>query len=98
MGVKWLILSAKYGLIEPDFLIPENYDVTIKTKAQKDALVRLVADQIREKRLYEYSEIYSLCGKRYDEILEEAFKSFGCIIKKPFSKRCEVYWKKNGMD
>ena len=25
---KWLILSAKYGLIAPDFIIAGNYDVT----------------------------------------------------------------------
>ena len=25
---RWVILSAKYGFIDPDFVIAENYDVT----------------------------------------------------------------------
>ena len=27
---RWVILSAKYGFIDLDFVIPENYDVTFK--------------------------------------------------------------------
>ena len=29
-GDKWVILSAKYGFINPDFVIPGNYSVTFK--------------------------------------------------------------------
>ena len=30
VGDKWVILSAKYGFINPNFLIPESYNVTFK--------------------------------------------------------------------
>ena len=41
---RWVILSAKYGFIDPDFLIPESYNLTFKKKDPRlvDASVRLV--------------------------------------------------------
>ena len=34
-GDRWVILSAKYGFIDPDFIIPENYNVTFKKPKDK---------------------------------------------------------------
>ena len=32
-GDQWVILSAMYGFVRPDFLIPGPYNVTFKRKA-----------------------------------------------------------------
>jgi hypothetical protein len=42
-GDKWVILSAKYGFMEPDFLIPASYDVTFNNLNSNPVTV----DQLR---------------------------------------------------
>lgn len=43
-GQPWLIVSAKYGIIDPETVIAP-YDATIKTRADQRALARLVSTQ-----------------------------------------------------
>ena len=68
-----LILSAKYGLMEPDFLIEGTYDITFSRK--EDPYISL--DMIR-KQAEEYinaTVITVLCPQSYAIRIEQAFSS-----------------------
>ena len=45
IGEKWVLLSAKYGFIEPDFVISENYSVTFNDPATNHIL--FISSQVR---------------------------------------------------
>jgi len=70
---KWVILSGKYGFIEPDFLIPENYNVTYNDTSTNPTAISDLIKQIKLKGLYESDEIIVLGGKNYREITKRAF-------------------------
>jgi len=64
-----LIISAKYGIIEPNSLI-ENYD-QLMTKERAMQLKNLVATKLAEKvKLTKYNEIFLNIGKTYKMTLE----------------------------
>jgi hypothetical protein len=84
-GARWVILSAKYGFIAPDFLIPGPYNVTFKDQATNPVVVATLRDQIREQRLDEFPKIIGLGGKEYRAMIEQAFAPFGCSLAFPFA-------------
>ena len=55
-GDRWLILSAKYGFIEPDFVIPANYNIRMGEPGSVS--VSGLARQAKDKGLgdFAYSE------------------------------------------
>ena len=59
---KWLILSAKFGLIEPDLPIP-FYDVTWNDPSSGPLPKERVAEQIREQKLSEFERVVVRCGR-----------------------------------
>lgn len=84
-AARWLILSAKFGLITPDFLIPGPYDVTLNRKATNPVSVAVLQRQIREQHLDEFTLIIGLGGKAYKLIVEQAFAPFGVLVEFPFA-------------
>ena len=50
-GSRWVILSAKYGFIRPEFLIPGPYNVSFEEPATRPVEVPTLIDQIQELRL-----------------------------------------------
>ena len=46
---KWVILSAKYGFIDPDFVIPENYNVTFNKPSTNPTKLETLRRQVLEK-------------------------------------------------
>ena len=48
----WVILSAKYGTISPDYDIPGPYNVTFSKKATQPVSVQLLQKQITTQGLY----------------------------------------------
>lgn len=82
-GCDWLILSAKYGLIEPEFIITENYNVTFKDKKTNPVNLDDVKKQV--KMLARYNEIVVLGGKEYINMVRQAFASEGIKISAPFA-------------
>jgi hypothetical protein len=82
---RWVILSAKYGFVSPDFLIPGPYNVTFKKRTTNPVgLARLII-QVKELRLDEAAQIIGLGGKEYRGMIERAFASFDCSPVFPFS-------------
>lgn len=71
-GDAWLILSAKYGLIQPDFVIPEDYNVSFNRRASRPVCVETVRAQAAALHLEQYDRITVLGGKLYRSILEQA--------------------------
>jgi hypothetical protein len=69
----WLILSAKYGLIRPDFLIPENYNVSFNDPETEPVTWEYVMDQVAGMDLDRFETVIGLGGGKYREILSQAF-------------------------
>jgi len=82
---KWVILSAKYGYIEPTFVIPEDYNVTFKDIRTDPVVVDTLKQQIHEKSLDRYSSIIGLGGIEYRNLIQESFASHNKQIQFPFA-------------
>jgi len=75
-GDAWLILSAKYGLIPPDFIIPGPYNVTFNHPAADTVTIEQIQAQAQRLGLERYSTIIGLGGKEYRRILVAAIAKF----------------------
>lgn len=69
----WVIISAKHGLLLPDNLVPENYDLTFQVKHPPDKLTAKLKQQVIEKDLTAYQDIIVLTGKKYQPIIQQTF-------------------------
>lgn len=82
---QWVILSAKYGFIDPEFELPGTYDVSFKLPATHpigaDALQRQVADR----GLSRHGVVIGLGGGSYRKAIEAAFAPFGVSPVFPFA-------------
>jgi hypothetical protein len=84
-ATRWVILSAKYGFILPDSLIPGPYNVTFKDRSTNPVELPRLVKQIKELRLSDVPNIIGLGGKEYRAMIERAFASFPCSLSFPFS-------------
>lgn len=82
-GDRWVILSAKYGFLDPDDMI-EDYNVTFKVKKSGPISVDELREQVKSKRLDSYNEVTVLGGKEYLEVVRRAFEGMGCVVEAPF--------------
>jgi hypothetical protein len=82
---RWVILSAKYGFILPDSLIPGPYNVTFKDRRSNPVEVPRLIEQIKELRLNDVPKVIGLGGKEYRAMIKRAFASFPCALSFPFS-------------
>jgi len=87
----WVILSAKYGLIQPDYMIPENYNVTFNDPDTNPITIQELSNQAT--KYSDYMRIIALGGKTYSNIVHELFKdkqvvppTYGLPIGKAMSK------------
>ena len=79
----YLILSAKYGLMKPSFIIPHSYDVTFSRP--DDPYIRL--SELREQASHHkhIKKIQVLCPSVYATKLTQAFSS--CDVRLEFPLR-----------
>ena len=68
----WIILSAKYGFIKPDFIILENYDVTFNDTTTNPINIEELTGQAI--KYTDYECIIPLGGKTYSNIVKKIFK------------------------
>lgn len=80
---KWVILSAKYGFIEPDFIIPKNYDVSFNNSKNEVISFQRLKVQIKKLRFQDYQSIVILGGKEYTDVVQRVLKGFRIPIKVP---------------
>jgi hypothetical protein len=82
-GAPWFILSAKYGLVEPETVI-EPYELTLNTLPVKERRrwARRVQQQIEDGGSLP-SKVVILGGARYREFLEPYLRSAGVEVEVP---------------
>ena len=80
---EWLILSAKYGLINPDQVI-EPYNETLKEKSieERREWSMNVVQELRPQCSAGTSVVF-LAGEKYREFLAPALSELGCRIEVP---------------
>ena len=69
----YVILSAKYGFLLPDEIVPENYNVTFNDPKTNPITVEELRKQAERKGLTNYDEIVVLAGSNYVEIVKKVF-------------------------
>ena len=83
-GTGWAIFSAKYGIISPDFIINENYDVSFKTGSSALTETKL-EQQLVDMEIEKYDAVISLCGQSYDKKLESVCKHLNLTLQNPLA-------------
>lgn len=83
-GDTWMILSAKYGLMEPDFEIPGSYNVTFKDRRTGPITTDQLRDQVRLRNLDRFRTVIGLGGKEYCQAIELAFAGMPAQLHFPF--------------
>ncbi len=84
-GERWVILSAKYGFISPDTVIPGPYNVTFKKSSTNPVSVSILKDQIQKELLDKFKIVVGLGGKEYRAAIQEAFASSQVTLQFPFA-------------
>ena len=69
----WCILSAKYGFLFPDDIVPGPYNVTFNDKRTNPISVEELSKQVKEKGLDKYEKILVLGGKKYVSVVKKVF-------------------------
>jgi len=70
----YVILSAKYGFLFPDDVIPGPYNVTFNDPSTNPISVEELRRQAEEKGLTKYDEIVVIAGSNYVNIVRKVFK------------------------
>ncbi len=84
-GDQWTILSAKYGFVSPDFVIPGPYAVTFKSRRTNPISVAALGEQVREQGLGQFQVVIGLGGKEYVQAIRAAFASWPTRLVFPFA-------------
>jgi hypothetical protein len=72
-STSWCILSAKYGFLFPDDVVPGPYDVTFKNKSTNPISQDELSKQIIEKGLDKFDRIVVLGPKDYVDRVKAVF-------------------------
>lgn len=83
-GDRWLVLSAKYGFIEPDSIIPGPYDVSFKKKQSDPIVIESLHVQVAQLDLHEISTVVGLGGAEYRERVRLVFGNQVASLEYPF--------------
>jgi hypothetical protein len=70
----WCILSAKYGFLFPDDIIPGPYNVTFNNKNTNPITIEELAFQVKNKGLGSFNKYIVVGGKNYVEIVRILFQ------------------------
>lgn len=82
---RWVILSAKYGLVSPDVTIPGPYNVTFKRRSDGVVTPDELRQQVTALRLNEFRTVVGLGGKDYRVMIEAAFADAAAELRFPFA-------------
>ncbi len=85
LGCDWLVFSAKYGFIQPSFVIPGNYNVTFKDSSTHPVSIDDLRRQHFQQQLGRYDIVTILGGQDYIERVEEAFAGMDARFETPFA-------------
>ncbi|AFZ69387.1 DUF6884 domain-containing protein [Deinococcus peraridilitoris] len=84
-GEQWFILSAKYGLVEPECVL-EPYELTLNELriAERREWAERVMQALRP-RLVPGRHVILLAGSRYREFLMQHIEQHGCHVEAPLA-------------
>lgn len=77
---KWIVLSAKYGFIDPEFIIPKDYNVTFKKPSTNPINMSDLLKQLKQKNLDSYDVVIALGGEDYSTIVKKVFRKASKVI------------------
>lgn len=80
---EWVILSAKYGFLRPEEMVPGPYNVSFNAPKTKPISAGELRRMLELKGLMEVDEVVVLAGKNYVEMARAVF--FGKKILTPLS-------------
>ncbi len=81
---RWMMLSPKYGFIQPNFTIPEPYDVSFRKQSTNPVHLDTLKEQIEEYRLNTFRVAVGLGSKEYRWVVDLAFENTGVLTVFPF--------------
>ncbi|SRR6266478_2356864 len=83
LDARWLILSAKYGVVDPDEVIAP-YEVTLNSMGtgERREWAHRVTAQLRS-RCHRGDTVVILAGESYREHLVPILKEWGCAVEVP---------------
>jgi hypothetical protein len=84
-GEAWVVLSAKYGFVEPGFEITGPYNITFKKKQSGPIATAQLREQVEDQHLDRFTTVIGLGGKAYREAIELAFAGRPPELQFPFS-------------
>jgi hypothetical protein len=84
-GDDWLVLSAKYGFVDPGFMIPGPYEVTFKSKKTGPIDHSRLQAQVARLDLHHFSTVVGLGGAEYREAIRLAFINQSVSLVFPFA-------------
>lgn len=84
-GDAWVVLSARHGLVEPEFEIPGPYEVTFNDARTRPIGTEALRRQVDDLRLNRYSLIVGLGGAAYRNAINAAFVSSAVQLVFPFA-------------
>ena len=79
----WCFLSAKYGFLFPDEVVPGPYNVTFIDSATDPMTIQELKRQSAEKGLDKYDKVVVLGGKHYKQIARKVFS--GKLLESPLA-------------
>jgi len=69
----YVILSAKYGFLWPDDIIPGDYNVTFNDSKTHPIKISEMIESARSKGLYVYDQLVVVAGKHYVDTAKQVF-------------------------
>ncbi len=83
-GDACVVLSAKYGIVPPEFEIPGPYEVSFKHPSTQPVTVTRLREQIRARDLGRFELVVGLGGKEYRHAVVAAFAPWPVRLAFPF--------------
>lgn len=84
-GDDWMILSAKYGFISPEFVIPGPYEVTFNRRSTNPISFDVLRHQVHEMEMVHFDLVVGLGGRAYREAVTAAFADTNVRLAFPFA-------------
>jgi len=84
-GDSWTILSAKYGLVRPSYLIKDNYNIRFSHRNEM-VTTRQLREQLLAQGFHRFARVVVLGGREYGAAIEEAYAGTSIPVLRPLEK------------
>jgi hypothetical protein len=69
----YFIMSAKYGFLQPEEIVPNKYNVTFKKHSTNPITIPELIDIAQQKGLFNADRIMIIAGREYTQIIRRVF-------------------------